>query len=392
MREKVLYLSGFSPFFTEGGGNQRCHHILNALASRYDVDVVVDFDDRDSFTPPHCVQIIDIQRDTKPHYWERICRRLNLRFNPMTPEVFMPCNLWKYRQVHKLIRDNFYRYVVVRYFFMVSYYRLYHINNLVIDVDDLPAVKLQSTLRMEYGDLTKAQMRRVRQFERISQKVANMAVCNFLPDKKQLHLIPHSCYLPNIPMFPVKGYGRISGGNKVVFIGSMTQDMNFRGVDHFIASVWPLVKRQCPDIEFHIIGKGTPTEFVHKWQTTCGVKLRGFVDDIERDYAEAICAVAPIYSGAGTNIKVLEALAHKCPIVVTEFALRGFEDSFKDGVNISVADTDEDFADKIIRHIADAHYSEDMAQRGYDAVKRDYSFEIFNRLFHDGLDHIQTHK
>lgn len=111
MREKVLYLSGFSPFSINGGGNQRCKLILDALLMEYDVDVVVDFEPVDdsaisSFLPPSNksgrVKLIKIENDTTSHLVDRVVRKILLDFVPGSFQHLMPTNVWRFRKIHKL--------------------------------------------------------------------------------------------------------------------------------------------------------------------------------------------------------------------------------------------------------------------------------------------------
>jgi glycosyltransferase involved in cell wall biosynthesis len=53
------------------------------------------------------------------------------------------------------------------------------------------------------------------------------------------------------------------------------------------------------------------------------VRVRGFVEDLGPLYAQADAVVAPLRTGAGTRIKLLEAFAHNVPVVATRAAAEG---------------------------------------------------------------------
>lgn len=390
MKDKVLYIPGFNPFSTNGGGNQRCHLILKALQIRYDVDVIVDFEDVDNDYNPNLwdgINIIPITENENKNIAKRLLRSLNLIFNPATPELLLPTNVNKYQQVHDLIQRENYKWIITRYLFMVPYHRLYNLKNLIVDIDDIPYEKLKTSLILKHKTLTVADRFKIWKTREATFKVAQMAKITFLPDNDSRHYFPNALYLPNIPLLPKEELTR-DAVNRIMFVGSMTQDMNFLGIDHFISNIWPGIIDKNPELELHIIGKGTPLYYQERWRSVKGIVMRGFVKDLNVEYSKAICAIAPIYSGAGTNIKVLEAIAHKCPIVVSDFAMRGFRDDFKDNESIMIAKNDTEFTDKVNLVVQDDILNYQLSKKGYSVIKNKYSFENFSRLLYKGIESI----
>jgi glycosyltransferase involved in cell wall biosynthesis len=55
------------------------------------------------------------------------------------------------------------------------------------------------------------------------------------------------------------------------------------------------------------------------------VEVTGFVADLRSVYAAADVVVVPLRSGAGTRIKVLEAFAHRVPVVASPVAAAGLD-------------------------------------------------------------------
>src|SRR5690606_13449799 len=54
-----------------------------------------------------------------------------------------------------------------------------------------------------------------------------------------------------------------------------------------------------------------------------GVRVLGFVDDLQHLLGAVRCVVAPVFSGSGSRIKVLTALAHGLPVVTNALGARG---------------------------------------------------------------------
>jgi glycosyltransferase involved in cell wall biosynthesis len=78
-----------------------------------------------------------------------------------------------------------------------------------------------------------------------------------------------------------------------------------------------------PSAEFIVIGGGCPPALRAELESCAGIVCAGYVADLTIQYEAASLAVAPILSGGGTSIKVLEALSYGIPCVMTTFAGRG---------------------------------------------------------------------
>lgn len=391
MRDKVLYLSAFSPFSTIGGGNQRCTNLLGVLCKRYDVDVVVDFDDVQYIAPQYLdharlLRIKDRPVSKATRLWRKI--KVNTGLSPCE-KLLMPSCLGRLKAMHKLLRTTNYKYVVVRYLFMIPYYRLYHVKNLIIDIDDLPAEKAKTTLLFNKKALSRWDKIRISHLDHLTQKLTRQALLTFSPNPKDTDLIPNCHYLPNVPI-PDQREIRRHPSHRIIFIGSMSQDMNYTGVDHFITSIWPNLLSRHKTLEFHIIGKGTPSSYIKKWNKVPGVVLRGFVDDVFEEYMQASLAIAPIYTGAGTNIKVLEALMYQVPCVVTRFAYRGFESALRPGKDIVVTDSDVDFETAINRLLSDNKMATEISLNGQQAVNREFGMEKLSSCFYSAVDELEN--
>ncbi len=72
------------------------------------------------------------------------------------------------------------------------------------------------------------------------------------------------------------------------------------------------------------------------------IRLHGFVGDLSPWYAAADVAVVPVRAGGGTRIKILEAFAHRVPVVSTRIGAEGLD--AVDGEHLLLADEADAFA------------------------------------------------
>lgn len=107
------------------------------------------------------------------------------------------------------------------------------------------------------------------------------------------------------------------------FLGAFNWKPNIEAVDWFLTQIFPALKQQHPNIEFHIAGKGT--EHFKNWQQP-GVVLHGFVPDAKAFIATHGIFVGCLQSGSGVKMKILEAMSVGAPIVLSSKSADGLPD------------------------------------------------------------------
>jgi polysaccharide biosynthesis protein PslH len=137
--------------------------------------------------------------------------------------------------------------------------------------------------------------------------------------------------------------------------------------------VLPLVRREFPDAEFVIAGFGPPERLRQLAAEDSGTKVTGFVDDTDELYKSAAVFVAPILTGGGIIVKVLDALAAGTPVVTTSFGNEGI--AACPGEELLVADTPMAFADAVITLLKDEGEARRIAGNGSAFVARQFSME-----------------
>jgi glycosyltransferase involved in cell wall biosynthesis len=104
------------------------------------------------------------------------------------------------------------------------------------------------------------------------------------------------------------------------------------------------------------------------------ITVTGTVPDVRPFLAQAKVAVAPLLSGGGTRLKVLEALDAGRPVVATPIGAEGLEDLIGHGV--IVADTAERMSAAICDLLADDDRAEELGARGRRAVAERYAWDV----------------
>jgi glycosyltransferase involved in cell wall biosynthesis len=194
-------------------------------------------------------------------------------------------------------------------------------------------------------------------------------------------VVPNGVRLPRaIPQ--AAGPPRVSSAPpRAVFVGKMDYRPNAEAVEWFCARVLPLVQARFPSFQLTIVGAAPPSA-VRRLGLLSGVRVVGEVPETTPYLNDATLAVAPLLAGSGTRLKVLEALAHGCPVVSTTFGCSGL--GAQAGEDLVVADSPDAFADGVISLLTDPARRAAMARTGRRFAEQ-YDWRRIGRQFEDTL-------
>lgn len=155
---------------------------------------------------------------------------------------------------------------------------------------------------------------------------------------------------PGVRLRASKATDCVADPPRIVFLGSFVHPPNVESALRLCRSVYPLVRARRPDAVLEIVGDAPPPEL--RALAAPGVVVTGRVDDPSPYLARAAIVAAPIASGGGIRMKVLEALAAGKAVVATPRALAGIP--VVAGEHALVASDDEDFAGAVVTLLDDA--------------------------------------
>jgi len=167
-------------------------------------------------------------------------------------------------------------------------------------------------------------------------------------------------------------------GKRLLFVGSFRHFPNIEAFRFFMDDVWPLVLRRHPDATFTLVAG--PDHRLH-WNLYTGnlplpqdsrVRLLGFVRDVRPLYAECNLVVVPTVVSAGTNLKVLEAMAMERAVVSTPSGCAGLE--LRPGESVALADSAAAFAEEICRLFDDPELRRRIASAARRVAEERYDW------------------
>ncbi len=156
----------------------------------------------------------------------------------------------------------------------------------------------------------------------------------------------------------------------LVFIGNMGYPPNVNAADFLAKEILPLVHRQKPEVSLVLAGSSPHANVLALKSDK--VEITGWVEDIRECYAKAKIFIAPMQIGTGLQNKLLEAMAMKIPSITSKLANDALE--ARDGSEILVGDTAQDFANHIIDLLDNKEKANELALNGYNFVLQNFDW------------------
>jgi glycosyltransferase involved in cell wall biosynthesis len=167
-------------------------------------------------------------------------------------------------------------------------------------------------------------------------------------------------------------------GERLLFIGSFRHFPNIAAYRFFAEQVWPLVRERFPDAQVTVV---CGPDHLMYWKAFTDkpepeadgrIRMLGFVSDVRPLYVEANVVLVPTPVSAGTNVKVLEAMAMQRAVVSTASGCAGL--GLVNGESVEVADTAEAFANGVAALLSDPARRRAMAMAAYEHAVRHFDW------------------
>jgi glycosyltransferase involved in cell wall biosynthesis len=161
----------------------------------------------------------------------------------------------------------------------------------------------------------------------------------------------------------------------ILFVGNFHHPPNVEAASRLAGSIFPRVRQRCPEAVLHLVGDSPPEDLGGP-----GVVVTGRVRSVEPWLDRAAVVAAPLASGGGMRVKVLEALAAGKAVVASPLAAEGLG-----GAPLLRADGDEETAEAISGLIEDRDRRAALAARAREwalvHLGRERTVEAFEALY-----------
>jgi glycosyltransferase involved in cell wall biosynthesis len=156
-------------------------------------------------------------------------------------------------------------------------------------------------------------------------------------------------------------------------MGSLDYSANVDAVLYLAREIIPRLRNR--NIEVTVVGTKPPA-ILHQaaHRALVPVRVTGFVDSVEPYVRRARALVVPLRHGAGTRLKILQALASGLPVITTSVGCEGL--SVEHGRDVLVADEPAEFAEAMERLLVDDALCRLLSSNGRRTVEEHYDWAL----------------
>ena len=160
----------------------------------------------------------------------------------------------------------------------------------------------------------------------------------------------------------------------LLFSGSYAYGPNREAIEFLVTFVVPALRQRHPSATLALTGGGAP--YHEPWIRNAGSlpydEFPGFV-------AACGVAVAPIFSGSGTRLKILEAMAASIPVVATGKAAEGLGLHHRE--HLLLANNQREFVDAIAVLLENPGLAVHLRTSARQKVNAEFSWQLIARRF-----------
>ncbi|MBL7766061.1 MAG: glycosyltransferase [Chitinophagaceae bacterium] len=160
----------------------------------------------------------------------------------------------------------------------------------------------------------------------------------------------------------------------LLFSGNLSYLPNQHALSFLLEKILPRVVKSHPELRVNIAGADMP-EALRQYASS-NVTLSGWVNDIRDAYAGTKIFVAPLFTGAGLQNKLLEAMSMGIPCITSTLANSSLQAIPEK--EILIADDAESFVFQINRLISDPSLRNLLSASGREFICRRYSWAQAN--------------
>lgn len=379
---RILFITSRLPFPPDRGDRLRVFNFIKHLSPNHNIDLLTFFtneDEESSFSELN--KLCDIH----PIYLSKISpyQAIITKFRRAIPLQVLYYQSKKMEDaLEALIARNVYDVIYVHLFRLAPYvedlnaYRILDLTDVISDELALSIKYRKFPINYFYH----RESRMIREYERsIWRKFDEVWLISDsgkeslgnIGDDHRFKVIPNGVDI-NVLHADVSASKDVD----ILFLGHMGVFHNIDAAHNLVNDILPLVRKKNRMPRVNIVG-ASPVSSIVELGREPGINITGYVDDLNYEFNRSKIFVAPLRFAAGTQNKILEAMAAGVPVITSPVVNNGLR--AKDGIHLVIAETDEGFANSIIRLLNNPEERTRIGNAGRDFVSSKYSWDIVRK-------------
>jgi len=160
-------------------------------------------------------------------------------------------------------------------------------------------------------------------------------------------------------------------GITIGYIGSLDWRPNLEGLLWFFDDVWPILLQKYPLLKFHLAGRGASNSFQEGLPHN--VVYHGEVESANDFLSDLDGVIAPLISGSGIRVKILESMALGKSVMSTT---KGFEGiPITNGKQAILFDHPDELVGSFDKWYNDATYRSAMSEQAHTLIRNNFNIK-----------------
>jgi glycosyltransferase involved in cell wall biosynthesis len=221
---------------------------------------------------------------------------------------------------------------------------------------------------------------RIRRYECAASTWADRILCVSEQDRQFLLGLTGSDRIFTLPLgVPLSQLPQVSSSfdspARILFVGSFAHPPNRQAARFLVKKLVPALRREHPALICEIVGRNPPVDLRAAADASKGaVMIHGFVPDLAPVFERSWLFVAPLFSGGGIKIKILEALGRGMPVLTTPIGLDGIDAPV--GEAVGCAKEPMDFIQECSRLLSRPELLSTWGSRGREYIARNHDWPL----------------
>jgi sugar transferase (PEP-CTERM/EpsH1 system associated) len=398
---RILFVANRMPYPPYRGDKLKIFNLMGELIDRHEIHLLTiaeNKQDIDSIKPllqpigKNSKMITRIDYIYRP-IWISAFYTLLGAFSQLPFQIaFFQSNKFR-KKLRNLLETQQYDAIHVQHIRMAQYFKDIDKSRVILDLPDAFSMYWQRRKEQSTHFLQKIfatiEFKRLHRFEKMMiPQFAKTLVCSkvdqsFLINStgQNIELLENGVDINQF--YPRPNVEFVQG--RILFTGNMSYAPNIDALHYFIEDIWPNILSQFPEATFVIAGQ-KPGSWIQSLASE-KITVTGFVEDLALEYARAHVVVSPLRIGAGTQNKVLEALAMDIPVVTTNVGYEGL--GLPEDVGALLSHSSSEFSDNILKMLSDINFRNETGQLGGALIRSKFSWEAIAQKLETYFNEVQ---
>ncbi len=377
---KLLFLANRVPYPPYRGDKLKIYNLAKRLAAKHELHLITFAQSAEDFT--YQDELLKIFKEVHLIHlpkWRSALNCLTALWRPLPVQVLYFQSAAMMRRLNALLQKHTYDAIHVQHLRMAPYLSGRNEVKRILDLPDAFSLYWKRRQKMPGNFLKKAferiEQKRVLRYEPVMKQYSMALACSqedvdYLRAKHDVTNLQLLANGVDLDLFRA-GNHDYSHSHTLLFTGNMDYAPNVDAVIHFVNEILPIIRQSWPKVKFIIAGQRPVTSVLAL--AGDGIEVTGFIEDLSEVYNDASVVVSPLRFGAGTQNKVLEAMAMGVPVVCTEIGFKGL--GIVSGEGAFMEKKAADFAARVVMLLGDVGLREQTGAMGIHVMQQHFSWD-----------------